>query len=131
MALGVVEDVERVFDLVESDGTGEQRAWLDRWGEQFNEAVETADEELCEDMHLALVVFERTAFRPPRRTYTLAEVATEPWRCSSGTSRRCEQADSLRITVVVGFVADFSDLDERAPHLLAAQQLAEEPGVVD
>jgi hypothetical protein len=76
-AVGVVEDVERVFGLVESNGTEKQRAWLERWRKQFNEAVDAEDEELCEDMHIGLVVFERTELRPPRRTFTLAEVAAD------------------------------------------------------
>lgn len=77
LAVNVVEDVERVFGLVDANGTDEQRAWLARWREQFNEAVDAADEERCEDLHIALVVFERTELRPPRRTYTLTEVAAE------------------------------------------------------
>jgi hypothetical protein len=75
--VGVVEDVERVFRLVESSGTDEQRVWFERWREQFDNAVDAEDEELCEDMHIALVVFERTELRPPQRTFTLAEVAAE------------------------------------------------------
>jgi hypothetical protein len=70
----VVEDVERVFGFVEPNGTDEQRAWLERWREQFNQAVAAEDEELCEDMHIALVVFERTELRPPQRTFTLVEL---------------------------------------------------------
>lgn len=75
--MGVVEDVERVFDLVEASGSPEQRAFLVRWRDSFNEAVECADEEACENLHIALIVFERTELRPPGRLYTLEEVAAE------------------------------------------------------
>jgi hypothetical protein len=63
--------------VVKSNGTIEQRAWLERRRERSNEAVDAGNEELCEDMHVALVVFERTELRPPQRTFTLAEVAAE------------------------------------------------------
>jgi hypothetical protein len=76
-AVGVVEDVERVFGFVDAHGTDEQRMWLERWREEFNKAVDAEDDELCEDMHIALVVFERTELRPPQRTFTLAEVAAD------------------------------------------------------
>jgi hypothetical protein len=75
--MGVVEDVERFFGLVDAHGTDEQRVWLERWREQFNKAVDAENDELCEDMHIALVVFERTELRPPQRPFTLAEVATD------------------------------------------------------
>lgn len=75
--MGVVEDVERVFDLVATNGTAEQRAWLERWRGLFNEAVERDDEDACEDLHIALIVWERTELRPPARLFTLGEVAAE------------------------------------------------------
>jgi hypothetical protein len=75
--MGVVEDVERVFDLVATDGTAEQRAWLERWRGLFNEAVERRDEAACEDLLIALIVWERTELRPPGRLFTLEEVAAE------------------------------------------------------
>lgn len=75
--MGVVEDVERVFDLVATDGTAEQRAWLERWRGLFDEAVDRGDEEACEDLHIALIVWERTELRPSGRLFALEEVAAE------------------------------------------------------
>lgn len=75
--MSVVEDVERVQALLAERGTSEQRAWFASWAPDFSAAVDSADEEACEDLHIALIVFERTVLSPPRRLFTLDEVIVE------------------------------------------------------
>jgi hypothetical protein len=59
----VVDDVDRGADLVEASGSAEHWAWLERWTNALDAAVEAEDEDLCEGLHIALIVYERTELR--------------------------------------------------------------------
>jgi hypothetical protein len=74
--VGIAEDIERIAALPEANTVARQE-WLDEWGAALEGAVNQGDEELCEDLHVALIVWERTELRPSDRRTPVDEVIRE------------------------------------------------------
>jgi hypothetical protein len=74
ISVGLLEDIDRVTALVKS-GSEEQREWFDGWKRSFVAAADVGDERACEDLADILILFERSELRPPKRFYTLDELA--------------------------------------------------------
>jgi hypothetical protein len=70
----VAGDVDRVADRVEESGSPEHWAWLKQWTDALDAAVEAEDEDLCEDLHTSLIVWERDTFRSQARLISTDEV---------------------------------------------------------
>lgn len=73
----VAEDIERIDGLVDEFGDPEQRAWLERWAGAMEEACESADDQLAEDLYDGLIIWERVVLRPPGRVLPLDELLRE------------------------------------------------------
>lgn len=71
--MSLLDDLDRIEQLL-AVGTAEQRAWFEKWREQFVDAVDRGDDRACEDLCDILIAYERTELRPPERYYSVEEV---------------------------------------------------------
>lgn len=74
--------MDRVLARLKELDDPELWAWLEEWSDAFTEAIESEGEgeeqdELIEDLAIALLVFERTRLRPPGRMISADEFIRE------------------------------------------------------